>query len=730
MATAARVAPISQDWSDVELVAAVRRGSDVAFEELYSRYSHRIGGYVHGMVGDRGRAEDITQEIFIAAVRRMRETDRPINFKAWIYEIAKNACIDSFRRTRRTQEVSLDADHGLSSADRGRLTVVTTPDSAFDSKQALQDLRGAFGGLSESHHEILVLRELEGRSYRDIGERLGMSRAMVESTLFRARRRLAEEYDELVSGRRCEFVRTMVDSGPHYSLGIRDRRRIARHLAHCQPCRAHARAADFDESILNMPSVAARIAALLPIPLLRARWGGVERLGSSHTRPSLLALRSVHTLARSSDQIVASTGAGRSAAAAAAIVLAGVGGGIVSETASQPDKSFYRVAVHASASFPAAFKPVDIKLSTGMTVRFIDGGVMNNTPTSSSIGNERALDPMPDKRGITFVFEDKEGVSKGLLEGKVTPSQGKKARLVDWFVGSSHKGAEYAKDRDMTDRPEEIVEVPLKVRLPPKKPGKKGKKVDMRDGTLEFNLSLEKKIALQEATENATNEQIEREKQPKTRKFASDSQMFVSIGMSDLKALKASGYAGADAAYDFREKVAEMIEKLREAVKKENAKSQSRIANVLQDKDATMALDELDKLAGEDVDFQGYVGRELNKGGLDSLLEAARKGGVKSGAMDATYAVSDTLKARNFASNTLKNVIYPQMKVQGENGSGIETLLVVEGLLRAAQTPEDVNEALTIAVDHFKNKSDKLLPRKGHKQFAQRLESIMMPLAA
>jgi exoenzyme U len=388
------------------------------------------------------------------------------------------------------------------------------------------------------------------------------------------------------------------------------------------------------------------------------------------------------------------------------------------------------VAVHASASFPAAFKPVDIKLSTGMTVRFIDGGVMNNTPTSSSIGNERALDPMPDKRGITFVFEDKEGVSKGLLEGKVTPSQGKKARLVDWFVGSSHKGAEYAKDRDMTDRPEEIVEVPLKVRLPPKKPGKKGKKVDMRDGTLEFNLSLEKKIALQEATENATNEQIEREKQPKTRKFASDSQMFVSIGMSDLKALKASGYAGADAAYDFREKVAEMIEKLREAVKKENAKSQSQIANVLQDKDATMALDELDKLAGEDVDFQGYVGRELNKGGLDSLLEAARKGGVKSGAMDATYAVSDTLKARNFASNTLKNVIYPQMKVQGENGSGIETLLVVEGLLRAAQTPEDVNEALTIAVDHFKNKSDKLLPRKGHKQFAQRLESIMMPLAA
>src|ERR1700690_2641068 len=100
MATAARVAPISQDCSDGELVAAVRRGSDAAFEELYSRYSHRIGVSVRGMVRDHGRAEDVTQEIFIAALRRMRQTDRPIAFKAWIYEIAKNACIDNFRRAR------------------------------------------------------------------------------------------------------------------------------------------------------------------------------------------------------------------------------------------------------------------------------------------------------------------------------------------------------------------------------------------------------------------------------------------------------------------------------------------------------------------------------------------------------------------------------------------------------------------------------------------------------
>src|SRR5581483_1539257 len=152
---------------------------------------------------------------------------------------------------------------------------------------------------------------------------------------------------------------------------------------------------------------------------------------------------------------------------------------------SEPDMEV-AVAVHASASFPFAFKPVDIKLSSGLTVRYIDGGVMNNTPTSSSIGNERKVDPVPDSRGMTFVFEDSAGTSSGLLEGKVTPAQGFKARVIDWFVGSNNNAAEYAKNRDMADRPEEIVVVPLKITLPPAKNGGKAQEIDMRDGTLNF----------------------------------------------------------------------------------------------------------------------------------------------------------------------------------------------------------------------------------------------------
>src|SRR5213596_3026839 len=107
--------------TDTDLVAALRRGNDRAFEELYARYHRRIASYIFGMVKDHARAEDLTQEVFMSALRRMRDTDRPIAFKPWVYEIAKNAFIDQFRRQRRAEEVSYDAEEGLGGADYGRL---------------------------------------------------------------------------------------------------------------------------------------------------------------------------------------------------------------------------------------------------------------------------------------------------------------------------------------------------------------------------------------------------------------------------------------------------------------------------------------------------------------------------------------------------------------------------------------------------------------------------------
>src|SRR3977135_1063715 len=135
MGLALRVNQTQPSLTENELVAAVRRGDDVAFEELFSRYRSRISAYVLTAVGDHGRAEDITQEVFISALRRLRDTERPISFKPWIYEIARNACIDEFRRARRTAEVSLHSDDDSAGPERNLVSKQPTPDAAMENKQ-------------------------------------------------------------------------------------------------------------------------------------------------------------------------------------------------------------------------------------------------------------------------------------------------------------------------------------------------------------------------------------------------------------------------------------------------------------------------------------------------------------------------------------------------------------------------------------------------------------------
>jgi RNA polymerase sigma factor (sigma-70 family) len=351
-ALAVATGPADRETDDLDLVAAVRAGDDRAFEVLFLRYQPRIAAYVGGMVRDHGRAEDITQEVFMSALRRLRADDeREILFRPWIYEIAKNKCIDAYRRGRNMDEVSLDAHDESGVAEHGRLAEPrATPDAAVEGKLAFDNLRGAFGGLSPVHHDILVMREFEGLSYREIGERLGMTRPAVESTLFRARKRLGEEYDELVSGKRCLRVQRIVEEGVVRVAGVRDQRRVARHLAHCQPCRRHAHRTGVDLDLLRpVPSRAARVAALLPLPaFVRRRWGGGEDaapfLSVQASRPA--AQMTAH-LAGTVDPGTAS-GWAKLAATAATVALAGVGGATIEHRAT------VRPAAAGAASGPAA----------------------------------------------------------------------------------------------------------------------------------------------------------------------------------------------------------------------------------------------------------------------------------------------------------------------------------------------------------------------------------------
>ena len=275
IATTATGLGVHDEQDDDALVAAVRAGDDRAFEVLYARYQRVVTAYARGMLRDHGRAEDVTQEVFISALRRLRATQGPLAFKAWIHEIAKNACIDAWRRSSRAQVVSYEVDEGLGADDRGRLVSADpAPEAQVHTRLELEQLQGAFEGLSDAHHEILVMRELHGYGYQQIGERLGMTQAAVESTLFRARRRLGEEFEQIGTGRACERSRAIIAAEGTGRAGARDELRLARHVAHCAACRRAAALAGFDLTALaSRKGVRAKIASLLPVPAWLRRLG-------------------------------------------------------------------------------------------------------------------------------------------------------------------------------------------------------------------------------------------------------------------------------------------------------------------------------------------------------------------------------------------------------------------------------------------------------------------------
>lgn len=295
------IATAGTEAADSDLVSAVRDGDDSAFEELYRRYHGPITGFVCRMLRDEARCEDVAQEAFMSALRRMRATDTEINFKPWIYQIARNAAIDSYRRTSHAVEVSMDADDGLRASDRHRLVGIDGgPDSALVTKERLNHLQGAFDELSDVHTRVLVMRELEGMSYREIGKQLDLTRPAVESALFRARRRLESEYAELSEGRRCEAMRATIARIAAGQQRATEEHRLARHVKRCASCRRNACELGV-KPLTTLGTLRQKAAAFLPIPWLFRRGsgdgGGITSLFSTGANAAPLAERAAALVA-------------------------------------------------------------------------------------------------------------------------------------------------------------------------------------------------------------------------------------------------------------------------------------------------------------------------------------------------------------------------------------------------------------------------------------------------
>jgi exoenzyme U len=383
------------------------------------------------------------------------------------------------------------------------------------------------------------------------------------------------------------------------------------------------------------------------------------------------------------------------------------------------------IAITASAALPPVFKPVDIALSSGITARFEDGGVMNNVPNPDSVGAERDVDPMPTTASLSFVFED--DAAHDATAGKAVASG---SGLIDWIAKAPTSAANYATYRELADHPEDMVIVPLRVTVPSSRPGGKGEKKDftgMLHGVLNFDMAKDDRMALQQATDAQTTAALKQRQQPKTTEFASVEEMLMSIDRDDLAALVKDGFEGAADALAFRDDCVAMIGKL---VERANALTGADAAALAGDGAIEDGLAALDKATGGKSERQVFVGRALNRQkALDRLVDAKKRATGDNGCLEAAAAVSAALTAQAHAKTILRDALYPHIVEEKPKSPAGMVLSQADGRLRRARSAQDVNAALDIVIDLYRRRKD-ILNIHGYRKTADQFAAYLMPVGA
>jgi RNA polymerase sigma-70 factor (ECF subfamily) len=176
--------------TELELITRAQQGDRRAFSELVRRHREGVINVVYRMCGDVNLAEDAAQEAFIRAWQRLPSYRPRSPFRNWVYRIATNAAVDALRRERET--VDIDA-LSLSNSVEG-------PETALVGEERGERIRQAVLALPPASRAVLVLREYEDLSYREIANTLGIPIGTVMSRLNYARNRLREALAPYLEG--------------------------------------------------------------------------------------------------------------------------------------------------------------------------------------------------------------------------------------------------------------------------------------------------------------------------------------------------------------------------------------------------------------------------------------------------------------------------------------------------------------------------------------------------
>ncbi|HXG75282.1 MAG TPA: sigma-70 family RNA polymerase sigma factor [Gaiellaceae bacterium] len=365
-----------------------------ALDDLYRRYGGDVYRYAFAVLGNRADAEDVTQTTFLNAYRALEQGVRPRQPANWLLTIASNAIKARFRREgARPREVALETDLPGGSADEDAPTV--------------GELLTALARIPPQQRQALVLREFEGRSYKEIAAILNVTTSALETLLFRARRSLAEE---LTHNLTCSDAQLAISRAADRRLGRKERRRLREHLDDCPDCARFAR-------VQGRHRAALRSLLLVPVPLSLGLFKGFEGSAAAAVLPTAaVASAGVGT----GVGVGAGAGgifAGGLAKAAAVVTAATVAGGVGVSAATEQGAS-----QGPKISSPALVKPGKSATAPG---RLVDNGRANGK--AEAPGQARASGgPAPGQvrdRSARGVSEQARGRTRAVPARPARPQQ-------------------------------------------------------------------------------------------------------------------------------------------------------------------------------------------------------------------------------------------------------------------------------------------------------------------
>jgi RNA polymerase sigma-70 factor (ECF subfamily) len=180
---------------EFELLEEARRGGDTAFSRVIEAYRKRILGTIARLIGRPDDVEDVGQEVFLRLYFSLDQLRTPEVFEPWLYRLTVNACYDYLRKKKRRPELRMSdlSEQQVTMADAAAAGKTTETEEAR--RQVRDTVEALLGAVSADDRILLMLKEVEGLSLRELEQIYRVKENALKVRLFRARQRVLKAFD-------------------------------------------------------------------------------------------------------------------------------------------------------------------------------------------------------------------------------------------------------------------------------------------------------------------------------------------------------------------------------------------------------------------------------------------------------------------------------------------------------------------------------------------------------